>query len=160
MERSYRLRIVRDGQEFEAEGDKKFVLEMLQRFQDVSSGATAARAKPEEGRVMPGVAAKKTVSVREFIQRLGLKRHTDRVLAFGYYLEKHAGKADFTPADITNCYYEAKMETSNTSQSIIYNIKTGRIMEAKAGKKGARKRYVLTQTGEAFIEKKLQAKPV
>lgn len=157
MERTFRVRIVRNGQEFEAEGDKKFVLDMLERFESEPQSATAGRSASERRSATP-VAAKKSVSVREFIQRLGLKRHTDRVLAFGYYLEKHLGKAEFSPADINNCYYEAKMETSNTSQAIIQNIKAGRMMEAKA-KKGARKGYLLTQIGEEFIEKKLKQKP-
>jgi hypothetical protein len=87
-----------------------------------------------------------------------LKKHTDISLAFGFYLEKHQGVSEFSPADINNCYYEAKLEPSNTSQMIIYNIKRGFLMAAKKakddkGKKG--KGYTLTRSGEQFIESKL-----
>jgi DNA-binding PadR family transcriptional regulator len=55
---------------------------------------------------------------------------------------------------VTQCYYEAKLEPSNTSQMIVQNIKRGFLMEAKGserGKKG-RKYYTLTQSGLAFVE--------
>jgi predicted transcriptional regulator len=77
------------------------------------------------------------------------------VLAFGYYIEKMSGLPSFTPADINACYYEAKLETSNTSQMIIQNIRNSRMMPAKKGTSKGKKAYTLTQTGEDFIEKKL-----
>lgn len=90
----------------------------------------------------------------EFVRQLGLKKHTDIVLAFGYYLEKISGVREFSPADINKCYYEAKMENSNTSQMLIQNIKNGRIMPAR----GTKKLYTLTKTGEDFIETVLNKK--
>jgi len=156
-DRGYKVRIVRAGQELEVEGDKKFVLEMLDRFDgDVTPDAIATRS---ERRSTAKALAAKDVSAREFIQRLGLKKHTDIGLAFGYYIEKHLGKDEFTPADINSCYYEAKMEPSNTSQVIVQNLKSGRMMPAKQAKgtKGIRKTYILTTTGEEFISKKLDA---
>ena len=156
-ERNYRVRVVRDGQEFEVEGDKKFVLDLLDRFEagDVpSAGSTASRRRPTSK-----AAPAKELSAREFIQKLGLKRHTDIGLAFGYFIEKNLGKTEFTPADINSCYYEAKMEPSNTSQVIIQNMKSGRMMPTKKAKgtKSTRKAYVLTRTGEQFVSKKLES---
>jgi hypothetical protein len=155
---NFRVRIVRGDQEFEAEGDKKFVLEMLDRFE----GAAPPKSTTTPGRrTTRGEKTdnSKALSAREFIQRLGLKKHTDFGLAFGYYLEKNMGQAEFTPADINNCYYEAKMEPSNTSQVIIQNTKSGRMMQARQAKgaKSGRKTYVLTKTGEDFISEKLAA---
>ena len=81
--------------------------------------------------------AGKSASPREFIDRYGLKRHVDIVLAFGYFLEKTRGLKAFTGADINTCYYEAKVEPSNTSQMIINNIKKGFIMQAgKSAREG------------------------
>lgn len=156
-EKNYRLRVVRGDKEFEAEGDKKFVLEMLDRFE--AGGAPLAGSGSSARRCLRTDVASKALSAREFIQKLGLKRHTDIGLAFGYYIEKNLGKDEFTPADINNCYYEAKMEPSNTSQVIIQNTKSGRMMLAKKGKgaKLTRKTYVLTTTGEDFISNKLKA---
>lgn len=94
----------------------------------------------------------KAMSVREFILQLESRKHTELVLAFGYYLEKHSGQPAFVPADINNLYYEAKLDTSNTSQMIIQNIKRGLMMEAKKAEPGGRKQYVLTNSGEKLIE--------
>ncbi len=155
MEKNCRIRVIREGTEFEAEGDKKFVLEMLDRFKFNTSsnlGSTKMKDKPVGESTISG----KAVSVREFILKTGIKRHTDKVLAFGFFLEKYSDLKEFTPGDINNCYYEAKMETSNTSQLIIQNIKRGHMMEAKApkGTKGERKKYTLTHAGEEFIQNK------
>ena len=157
---NYRIRLVKPDLEFEAEGDKTFVLEMLDRFEGASpkddkgkKRIGAAPKEPERVRFRPN---DKSLSVGEFIRQLGMKKHTDIVLALGYYLEKFSGAENFTPADINSLYYDAKMESSNTSQMIIQNIKRGRIMEAKSkdAKAKGRKSYVLTRTGEAFIEGK------
>lgn len=159
--RGYRLRIVQGTQEFEAEGDKAFVLEMFKRFGPGVASTTASLSSQEKGRGRHVADARqsrgKTISIREFIQQLDLKKHTDISLAFGYYLEKHAAMADFTAADINNCFYEAKLETSNTSQMIILNIRRGRMMPSKKtkGEKG-KNRYTLTHSGEKFIEARLQ----
>ena len=160
---NYRIRIVKADYQFEAEGDKAFVLEMLNRFE---GGALEAPAKPiHKGRRKTGVTPTRSIgtgkdlSISEFTRQLGLKKHTDIVVAFGYYLEKYSGLASFTPADINGCYYDAKMESSNTSQMIILNIKSSRIMPAKKpkGSGKGKKRYLLTRTGEAFVEGKLSA---
>ena len=162
--RNYKIRIVRDGQEFEAEGDKAFVLKMLARFEIY--GATESSLTEAAGKkgaaaksVAKAVAPKsKALSIREFVQRLGFKKHTDITLAFGYYLENMEDASEFTPADINNCYYEAKIDSSNTSQMIIQNIRRGFLMPSK-GKpdKGKKKRYTLTSSGEEYIEAKLAA---
>jgi len=158
-----RIRLVREGFEFEAEGDRAFVHEMIQRF---ASGARQPASSDEEGRVDPafeGIAPpllppSKAISIREFLGQLAFQKHTDFVVAFGYYLEKYAGHSGFAPADLNSLYYEAKLDTSNTSQMIILNIKRGYLMEAKKTENGGRKQYILTNSGEKFIEDRLQEK--
>jgi hypothetical protein len=156
-QKMYRVRVVRGGEELEVEGDKAFVLQILARFDGKSDSGKVAEKPSRAG--SSRAQTTKDFSTREFIQRLGLKKHTDIGLAFGYYLEKYLGKNAFTAADINNCYYEAKMEPSNTSQVIIQNTRSGRIMAAKRAKgdSGGRQTYVVTQTGEDFISKKLDA---
>jgi hypothetical protein len=156
--RSYRLRIARGEQQFEAEGDKGFVLEMLKRFESgAAPGPTpaAARAGRTDKPVRLEGPAGKGLSAGEFVRQLGFKKHIDLVLSFGYYLEHQLGTKDFTPADINNLYYEAKIENSNTSQMCISNIRRGYMMESKAGKKGGKKRYTLTQSGEEHVRTRL-----
>ena len=155
MTSNVRIRIVRDGAELEAEGTEEFVREMLERFEGTGISTESKASKSESpSRVISE--SSKRLSAREFVQKFGAKRHADRIVAFGYYLEKYLDKKEFTAADINNLYYEAKLETSNTSQGIINGIKCGLLMEAPGQKKGAaKKRYTLTQTGEEFVEKKL-----
>ena len=158
--RNYRLKIVREGREFEAEGDKAFVIEMLKlhgpqnAVSYIGEDAKGRKAQRVQAAVSP--TASKSLSIREFIQQLDLKKHTDVTLAFGFYLERHQGLAEFTPADINNCYYEAKLEASNTSQMIIQNIKRGYLMPSKKKGEKGKNRYTLTSSGEKFVESKLQ----
>ena len=158
--KTYRVRIARGDQQFEAEGDKSFVLEMFKKFElgaGGEPGPVLTRSRSAKPAADPAaLASSKAVSVGEFIRQFGLKKHTDLVIAFGYFLEQHSGVKEFTAADINNCYYEAKMEPSNTSQAIIQNIKRGAIMIAKGDKKaskGGAKKYTLTSTGENYIKK-------
>ena len=161
--KTYRIKLVRGDVHFEAEGDKAFVLQMLAHFEAparVGETSTAAVARPRRENVgsAPGLAVSRSTSPGEFIRQFHFKKHTDFVLAFGYYLEKHSGVTAFAAADINNCYYEAKMESSNTSQMIIQNIKRGYLMEAKsAGEetKSAKKIFTLTQSGEGYLQKAL-----
>jgi len=156
---NYRIKIVKPDFELEAEGDKDFVLQMLKRF-EATSGRRVAEAKRKDAAVgdPPGprlAASDKSLSVGEFVRKTGLKKHTDLVLAFGYYLEKYSGAASFTAADINGCYYDAKMESSNTSQMITRNIRKARFMPAKKRTAKGKKAYVVTRTGVAHIEAQL-----
>lgn len=158
-DKGYKIRIVRAGEEFEVEGDKAFVLKMLERFDPSSLDPVAespARKGDRANKSEKGAITKsKSVSIREFVQQLGFKKHTDITLAFGYYLERQADTPEFTPADINNCYYEAKIEGSNTSQMIILNIRRGFMMLSKSKGEKGRKRYTLTSSGEEYIKTKL-----
>lgn len=155
-EKNYRIKLVRGNQEFEVEGDKEFVLEMIEKFETFVNKPvpTTTKVELEEGEkfVSHSADSTKPVSIGEFIRMAGFKKHTDIVLAFGYYLETYNGLQEFTPADINNCYYEAKMESSNTSQMIIYNIKKGYFMPTKGGNKN----YTLTQSGIDYVKQNLK----
>lgn len=155
----YRLKVVRGDLHLEVDGDKKFILEMLERFDTPSTGRPSdSPAVGKTGRVSKKEALTppigKGISPGEFIRQFRFKKHTDFVLAFGYYLEKHSGLEAFSAADINNLYYEAKMESSNTSQMIIQNIKRSFMMPAKVKgeQKSGRKLFTLTRTGEEHLK--------
>src|ERR1700732_1595956 len=155
--KTYRLRIGGNGKEFEAEGDKAFVLAMAKQYGPHAAppaappGKPGKPGKPEKHIPLAQQPSGKELSLREFIQQLSLKKQTDIVVAFGYYLEKYRGKTDFSAADINNCYYEAKLETSNTSQMIANGIQSGRLMPSRAKGEKGRKRFTLTSKGEEFV---------
>ena len=157
MANTYRIKTAHGDNHFEVEGDKTFVLEMLKKFNILTPVENQKnqneRKSPKKNleTIKPPIDAKKQ-SVGEFIRHFNFKKHTDFVLSFGYYLEKLSGLSEFTPADINNCYYEAKMESSNTSQMIIQNIKRGLMMGAKGDKDKKKKYYTLTSSGVKHIE--------
>lgn len=78
--KTYRLKIAREGYEFEAEGDKAFVLDMLKRFapQPYVGAAPPEKIPPDKGHPrkattqVPASARSKAISIREFIQQLAL----------------------------------------------------------------------------------------
>lgn len=162
--KSYRIKIVKNGIEIEAEGDKAFVVGIIDKFmpQTLSEasikllGHSSDKSFLKKSVAMAqGIAIGKGISIREFVQQFEIKKHTDITLAFGYYLEKHAGQENFSTNDINKCYYDAKIEGSNTSQMIIHNIKRGYMMEAKKkGDKGI-SRFTLTNSGEIFVATKM-----
>jgi predicted transcriptional regulator len=153
---TYRIRIVRGNEEFEAEGDRQFILDMLERF----SYPPAFKGEEQEVGPMHQEPAERErpLSVGEFVRQIGFKKHTDLVLGFAYYLEKYSGVSEFTAADINGLYYEAKLESSNTSQMIINNIKRGYMMEAKSQESKAKKSYTLTRSGDGFVEEALRGR--
>ena len=154
MKNSYRIRFKQGDTEFEIEGDRNYVTRTYQEIRDIlgltqsAKPVLAGETKTERSVSVRPVGGKSS-SPREFIDRYGLKRHVDIVLAFGYFLEKTRNLKTFTGADINTCYYEAKVEPSNTSQMIINNIKKGFIMQS--GKSGSKKGYTLTRTGEELV---------
>lgn len=147
---NYRLRLVQNDREFEVEGSEKFIEKMLARHWESAPHVVPRDAKSSGRSRSESKKPTKPSSVAEFIRAFGARKHTDLVLLFGYYLEKQTGQEDFTAADINNCYYEAKLEGSNTSQMLIHNIRSGRVMQAK-GAGGRRRRYRLTSTGEKAV---------
>lgn len=157
---NYRISIAKGDTRFEAEGDKEFVLRMMAEYGGIQPPSTAkatqdgktASSRSTTGGTLTIVPGKKT-SVGEFIRQLEVKKHMDLVVAFGYYLEKTAGLGSFTVADINNCYYEAKLESSNTSHMVIQNIKKGLLMPAKGKGDKGRQAFVLTRTGEDHVSK-------
>ena len=154
---NYRVRIKRGENEIEVEGDKKYITQIIKEFGFENEIGTLVQAKIGVKKETSDIISSKSligkISTAEFVLKYQLKKHTDLVLGFGYYLEKIKGLEKFTPADITNCYYEAKIESSNTSQMIIQNIRRGFFMQAKGSKEGkGRIYYTVTQSGISFVE--------
>ena len=156
-----KIRIKNGDQEFELEGSSEFVENMLKRFAGHIPPKTVSTKKEGKLATFEHISEEgligKELSISEFIRKLKFKKHTDMVLGFGYYLEKFLAVKEFTPADINNCYYEAKMESSNTSQMIVQLIRRGHLMLAKPSEKKVKgkKCYILTGSGEQFIEQHL-----
>jgi len=127
--KTYRLKIG----DFEAEGDKAFVSEMLKRYgphvrpvsPEPPAGTKGEKGLTKRASEVARPTSGKALSIREFIQQLDLKRHTDISLAFGYYLEKHQGSAKFLFA------------TVSANSAAPYIISTGKAVMALGGFTGS-----------------------
>jgi len=97
----------------------------------------------------------KDESIVEFLERLPNRTHQDKILAFGYFLEKNRQVSSFGVKEINDCYDEVKEAKSNTAQYLALLVKSGLIMKAKVQQPGGPAQYVLTRKGETTIKEVL-----
>jgi hypothetical protein len=117
------------------------------RITKVEAGAVDASGDKKAER-----ASAKKLSIREFLLKHPPTTDVQRTLAVGYYLETHEGMSSFTKADLEKGYRDAKHNLpSNMSMNVKQCIKAGNMMEAKE-KKDNKPAYVVTSTGEQFVE--------
>lgn len=105
----------------------------------------------DNGEIVP-VSKKKKSSVKEFLMAMRLNSDTKKVIALGYFLEYVEGMASFNVNDLEEVFRSAKeKKPGNINDSVNKNIARGFLMEATE-KKESKKAWVLTNTGEQFIE--------
>lgn len=103
----------------------------------------------------PQIKIKKPLSVKEYLTRYNPKSDVIRVLVLGNYLETEENIESFNAKDLKECFLKAKEKIpSNISDKIYKNIKGGFLMDATE-KKGGMKAYIITRTGEEYLEKLL-----
>jgi len=103
----------------------------------------------------PPTGAKPT-SLREFVISKGPKTSVDTTLLIAYYLEKFDGISPFNHEDLIRGFAEAKEPLpSNPSDMVYKNIRRGFLTEAKEKKDGM-KAWIVTNSGERFVEKGLK----
>ncbi len=117
------------------------------RITKIEAGTTGAGGGKTAGRAFA-----KKLSIREFLLKHPPTTDVQRTLAVGHYLETHEGMGSFTKADLEKGYRDAKHSLpSNMSMNIKQCIKAGNMMDAKE-KKDNKSAYVVTSTGEQFVE--------
>ncbi len=81
------------------------------------------------------------------------KSVVEKTLALGYYYEVATGHGAFNISDLEALFRAAKEKLpSNMSDMANKNVKKGHIME-HATKKDDKRAWVLTATGERYVEK-------
>lgn len=94
----------------------------------------------------------KKLSVKEFILLKKPSGDVQKSLAIAYYLEKNEDMRSFNVEDLAHYFQLAKEPTpENLNDKINMNIKKGHVMEAKE-KKENKKAWVITNTGEQFVD--------
>jgi len=110
---------------------------------------------------LEGAPAKKTqvegkkLSVKEFLLTKKPTDDVQRTLVIGYYLEHFESMESYNVRDLANGFRSAKEPPPlNINDKVNMNIRKGHMMEAKE-KKDKSKAWVLTNTGEKFVEEGL-----
>jgi len=101
---------------------------------------------------------KKGISINEFMGSQKLSGDVQRTLAAGYYLEKYEGLSSFNAKDLVDAYRKLKIPKSqniNFNYKVIKNIQQGYMTETKQ-KKDKQKAWVLTASGEKYVESGFQ----
>jgi hypothetical protein len=127
--------------------------ELLKRLEDLER-RVAVLEKPASTPLPPQNA--KPLSLREFMLSKSPQTEVDVAIVIAYYFEKHSGISSFTSEDLKNGFAQAKEPSPvNPSEVLAKNARKGFIMEASEKKKGL-KAWVLTNTGERYVENGLK----
>lgn len=150
-EPQYLLRIKRGDFEFEVAGDKEFVESKY--YEAINKQVNLHKSEVTKPVDTLSITTRKPLSLVEFMKEKNPKSHPTIITCFGYYLEKFKGLKNFGRDELVSCYAEAKMpQSTNTSQMINNAISNGHLMESQEKSEEGKKRYVVTQSGEAFVE--------
>lgn len=141
---NYRIRVKQGDFEMEVQGDKDWV---EGKFKELSTKEAIISLQKEVGaKGMPG-------TLGEFLDQKGNpSKHTDSVAVFAYWLFKVEKMATFNVQDILECYDKTrKAKPSNVNQIINQNVASHVFAEASEKKDGL-KAWVITRTGEEYVE--------
>lgn len=100
-------------------------------------------------------ATNKKVSIKEFLLTKKIDDDVKRTLVLAYYLEHIDNQSSINSEDLKKAFGLAKCKApANINDKVNLNIKNGHLMEADE-KKDSKKAWVLTATGEKFVETEL-----
>jgi len=141
---NYRIKVRKGDFEVEVQGDRMWV---ESKFEELTTrDVTIPTSKGGGARDMPG-------TLGEFLDQKGNpSKHTDSVAVFAYWLFNIEKIATFNVQDILNCYDKTrKAKPSNVNQIINQNVASHIFAEAPE-KKESLKAWVITRTGEEYVE--------
>jgi len=127
--------------------------DILEKVRDHERRISALERIPEkiEGK-------SKKLSIKEFILAKNPVDDVQKTLVIGYYLEHFGGVSTFNVKDLTEGFMSAREPVpGNINDKVNLNITKGYIMSAKE-KKDKLKAWLLTNSGERFVEEDLKAK--
>lgn len=101
------------------------------------------------------VSIQKKISAKEFLLSKVIKTDLHKTLLLGYYLERIEGMSSFNIVDLVSAYQAAKEpRPGNLSDTVGKNMTRGLFMAAP--KKEGKKAWMLTTTGEKYVEEELK----
>lgn len=141
---NYRIKVRKGDFEVEVQGDKVWV---ESKFKELTTQEVAVSiTRGVEAKGMPA-------TLGEFLDQKGNpSKHTDSIAVFAYWLFKVEKMESFNVKDIIDCYDKTrKAKPSNPNQMINQNVERHIFAEA-SGKKDDLKAWVITRTGEEYVE--------
>ncbi len=130
---------------------------------DITLDALAAQLRTLEGRVAQlergavagaatPVSQPKKQSAKEFLIGKNISSELQRVVALAFYLERQEALTSFNVSDLEAAFRQAREKLpKNMNDAVNKNIARGFLMEA-AEKKDSKKAWLLTATGERYVE--------
>ena len=91
------------------------------------------------------------MDLAEFLAAKKATTHPDRVVAIAYYTYRTQGGAGVTTQELTDAYSRARIKKPQNFPDVIAAcVRRGRLVEGE--RKDGMKSWVITRTGEAFVE--------
>lgn len=143
-----RARLLTDGEPAELRPIAyRVVLErLLMTGSRIAIGATAT---PATVRLDPT-----GMDLTEFLAAKKTDTHPDRVVAIAYYVYHTHGGAGVTTNDLVDAYARARVKRPQNYPDVIAGcVRKGRLVETEP--KDGKKCWVITRTGEAYVEGEL-----
>jgi hypothetical protein len=127
--------------------------QLADRVLSLEKRVTRLEERHGEDAVQPALKGGKDLSVKEFIIAKRPSNDVEKTLAIGYFLEKFAGMASFNVDDLGRHFQLAKEASpTNINDKVNMNINKGHMAEARE-KKDRKKAWMLTNSGEKFLER-------
>ena len=99
---------------------------------------------------------KKPLSIREFVLSKGPRTKVDTALVIGLHLERFSNVSPINLDDLAKGFASAKEPLpANPSDLLYQNVRRGFMMEAVEKKDGS-KAWIVTNSGERFVENGLK----
>ncbi|MGH2602601.1 MAG: hypothetical protein ACRDJ9_24855 [Dehalococcoidia bacterium] len=113
------------------------------------------RSAPGAGGVTPAPSPPPTdMDLTEFLAAKKVTTHPDRVIAIAYYTYHTQNGTGVTTQDLTDAYGRARVKRPQNFPDVIAAcVRRGRLVEGE--RKDAMKSWVITRTGEAYVEQNL-----
>jgi hypothetical protein len=143
-ETSYKIRYRKGDFEIELQGDKDWVEEKFKEF--IEGKIVELAALITKAKTLPD-------SLVEFLKSKGdPEEHNDRAIVFSYWLFYKENMKSYNIDDIAKCYDEARIAKPANLNDVMNRLQAKGYLKP-AGEKDGKKAWVITQSGEEYVEK-------
>jgi hypothetical protein len=130
---------------------EQIINDIMKKLEDHEHRIAVLEGMPERAEIKG-----KKLSLKEFILTKNPTDDVQRTLVIGYYLEHFEGASAFNAKDLTEGFRSAKEPVPlNINDKVNSNIAKAHMMQARE-KKDNLKAWILTNSGERFVEEDLK----